>query len=301
MTAPAPNPPIVLIIDDDRSTRGLLNLAMSTEGYQVVEAKDGEQGLAEYRISQPNLVLMDAVMPGMDGFSCCQRLRQLPGGDRVPLLILTVLDDQASVDQAFAVGATDYITKPINWPVLSERVRRLLAAHQALLTAETESSTLESWTQFLSQILHNHDQALWEQLQQLVSALPSVTSAHRIHLWQPQTSRWVESAGLPSLDNPSNFDVASQPDWQHRLQQGEILPLNQADLTQDSAPTALWENLQAHQTSALLVVPILAEQHLWGTLYLHSPEPAPDWSTTTLERLSDLQIILKLILAQQPK
>ncbi|PZD73525.1 Two-component response regulator [Acaryochloris thomasi RCC1774] len=299
MTAPAPASPVVLIIDDDRSTRGLLNLAMSTEGYQVVEAKDGEQGLAEYRISQPNLVLMDAVMPGMDGFNCCQRLRQLPGGDRVPLLILTVLDDQASVDQAFAVGATDYITKPINWPVLSERVRRLLATHQALITAEATCSKLEGWTQCLSQSLHNHDQELWEQLQQLVNALQSVTLTHRIHLWQQQTSRWVESAALPSLENPSNFDLALQPDWQHRLQQGEILALDQLSLTKDPAPPALWDNLQALQTRALVVVPILAEQQLWGTLYLHSPQPDPNWSDTTLERLADLQIILKLILAQQ--
>jgi PleD family two-component response regulator len=301
MTEPDPISPVVLVIDDDRSTRSLLNLAMSAEGYRVVEAKDGEQGLREYKISQPHLVLMDAVMPGIDGFICCQQLRQLPGGDHVPLLILTVLDDQASVDQAFAAGATDYITKPIHWPVLSERVRRLLAAHQALITAEATCSKLQGWAQVLSQTLQNHDHDLWEQLQQLVNALQSVTLTPRIHLWRQQTSLWVESvSALPSLENPVYLDLALQPDWHQTLQQGRLLALNQVDLTQDTAPQGLWHHLQTLQTKALLVVPILAEPHLWGTLYLHSSQPHPTWSRATLERLTDLQIILKLILAQQP-
>ncbi len=301
MTVQEQTAPTVLVIDDDRSTRGLLNLAMSAEGYRVVEAKDGEQGLIEYKISQPNLVLMDAVMPGMDGFTCCQRLRQLPGGDRIPLLILTVLDDQASVDQAFSVGATDYITKPIHWPVLSERVRRLLASHQALITAEATCSKLLQWTECLSQILHYHDQELWEQLQQLVNTLQSVTGNHRIHLWQQKTAQWVESASaLPSIENPAHFDVSLHPEWHQALQQGEILALNQADLTQDSTTQELWNHLQALQTQAMLVVPILVEQTLWGLLYLHSTNPQQKWTNATLERLTDLQIILKLILSQQP-
>lgn len=126
MTSTPDRPPIITIVDDDRSMRMLLNMAMEDAGYQVVEAKNGEQFLAEYADNQPDLILLDAMMPGLDGFTCCQKIRSLPGGDRVPILMITALDDSESVQKALEAGATDYITKPIKWAVLSEKVERLL-------------------------------------------------------------------------------------------------------------------------------------------------------------------------------
>ena len=120
------NSPIVLVVDDDKSMRMLLRLALEQEGYQVLEAPDGEPGLAAYKQHQPDVVLLDAVMPLMDGFACCSQLRTLSGSDGTPILMITVLDDPDSVEQAFEVGATDYITKPIHWSVLRHRVRRLI-------------------------------------------------------------------------------------------------------------------------------------------------------------------------------
>lgn len=119
--------PLIMIVDDDRSMRLLLNMAMEEEGYRVAEAKNGEQCLAEYAHYQPNLILLDAIMPDIDGFTCCQKLRSLPGGDRVPILMITALDDRESIQQALSAGATDHITKPIQWAVLSEKVQRLLS------------------------------------------------------------------------------------------------------------------------------------------------------------------------------
>ncbi|HEY9805694.1 MAG TPA: response regulator, partial [Candidatus Obscuribacterales bacterium] len=128
---PFSDSPLVLLIDDDRSMRFLLAQAIKQEGYQVIEAKDGEEGLALYQQVHPDIVLMDALMPVMDGFTCCAQLRSLPGGDRLPILMITCLDDPDSVDQAFVAGATDYVTKPIHWAVLRQRVRRLLETSRA--------------------------------------------------------------------------------------------------------------------------------------------------------------------------
>lgn len=119
-------PPLILVINDDQSLRMLLHLAMEQEGYQVTEAKNGEEGLAAYRQNQPDLVLLEAVMLVMDGFTCCTQLRNLPNNERTSVLMITVLDDPESVEQAFEVGATDYISKPINWVVLRHRVRHLI-------------------------------------------------------------------------------------------------------------------------------------------------------------------------------
>ncbi|MBD2740911.1 GAF domain-containing protein [Coleofasciculus sp. FACHB-1120] len=122
---------LVLIVDDDRFTRMQLRGMMEQEGYTVVEASDGEEGLAVYMSLHPDIVLLDALMPIMDGFTCCSQLRSLPQGDRTPVLIITSLDDRESVNQAFEAGATDYVTKPVHWAVLRQRMRRLLQASRA--------------------------------------------------------------------------------------------------------------------------------------------------------------------------
>lgn len=119
---------LILITDDDRAMRMLLKLALEQESYQVIEANNGEECLQLYEQLHPDLILLDAVMPVMDGFTCCQHLQSKITEDRAytAILMITVLDDPVSVDQAFTAGATDYITKPINWSVLRQRVRRII-------------------------------------------------------------------------------------------------------------------------------------------------------------------------------
>ncbi|MUL35051.1 response regulator [Gloeocapsopsis dulcis] len=131
ITDPEQDPPLVLIVDDEKFTRLQLRLAMEQVGYRIVETSDGEQALFAYTQMQPDIVLLDALMPKMDGFTCSRQLKMLPGGDRTPILMITALEDQESVDRAFAAGATDYITKPIHWAVLRQRVYRLLQASRA--------------------------------------------------------------------------------------------------------------------------------------------------------------------------
>ncbi len=145
------DPPLILIVDDDKSMRILLRQAMKKEGYQVAEAKDGEECLAVYERLQPDIVLLDAMMPVMDGFTCCTQLQalfegEMPSGtlrDRTPVLMITGLDDQASVDRAFEVGASDYVTKPIHWAVLRQRVRRLLQQSQLYKQLELANQALQ--------------------------------------------------------------------------------------------------------------------------------------------------------------
>ncbi|HAA27757.1 MAG TPA: histidine kinase [Cyanobacteria bacterium UBA8553] len=126
--------PLTLVVDDDKFMRIQLRHAMQQVGYQVVEASDGEEALTAFNRIQPDIVLLDALMPVMDGFTCCKQLRNLPDGEHTPVLMITALEDRESVDLAFEVGANDYITKPIHWAVLHQRVRRLL---------ETSRSTTE--------------------------------------------------------------------------------------------------------------------------------------------------------------
>jgi diguanylate cyclase (GGDEF)-like protein len=123
--------PQVLVVDDDRSTRSTLRYTLQRDGFRVEEAADGAQALMMLKRFQPDVILMDAVMPVMDGFTACARMQELPGGSSIPVLMITALEDNSSVERAFAAGASDYIPKPIHYAVLSQRVRRIIEANRA--------------------------------------------------------------------------------------------------------------------------------------------------------------------------
>lgn len=174
-----PDSPLILIVDDDKFTRLQLRQRMQQEGYNVEEVNNGEQCLAAYIQLQPDLILLDGMMPVMDGFTCCAQLKALPGGDRTPVLMITGLEDQASVDLAFEVGATDYITKPIHWAVLCQRVRRLLEA--AKLSHQLE--------------LANQELQLANQELQLLASLDSLTQVANRRRFDEYLSReWQRMA-----------------------------------------------------------------------------------------------------------
>ncbi len=122
--------PLVLVVDDDASMILLTRSVLEPLGIRVEGAMDGQEGLLAFRRIQPDLVLLDVVLPKGDGFTVCDRIRALPEGERTPVLMMTSLDDIDSIRQAYEVGATDFMTKPVNWVVLSQRVRYMLRASQ---------------------------------------------------------------------------------------------------------------------------------------------------------------------------
>ncbi|MCP2730692.1 response regulator [Limnofasciculus baicalensis] len=124
--------PLILVSHNDQFTRAILCLEMETEGYQVIEAYNAQQCIEAYKIFHPDLVILDAMMPGIDGFSCCRQLRKIPAKLSTPILIITSSQDTTSIEEAFVAGATDCITQPIPWLTLRPRARQLL--HRSFLT-----------------------------------------------------------------------------------------------------------------------------------------------------------------------
>jgi diguanylate cyclase (GGDEF)-like protein/PAS domain S-box-containing protein len=146
--------PVVLVADDDMAGRLLVRESLEQAGLRVVEAENGLEALALFYEHQPQLVLLDVVMPEVDGYEVCATLRKLPGGKAVPILMLTGLEDVESINRAYEVGATDFATKPINWLVLRQRVRYMLRAGQVLeelhrsqarLTTAQRTARLGNW------------------------------------------------------------------------------------------------------------------------------------------------------------
>jgi signal transduction histidine kinase len=124
--------PTVLIIDDDTISRMLAREALEQSGWSVEEAENGRLGIEAFAREYPDLVLLDIMMPEMDGFAVCAEVRRLPKGRHTPVLMMTGLEDYQSITQAYDVGATDFIVKPINGLLLSHRVRYMLRAGHAM-------------------------------------------------------------------------------------------------------------------------------------------------------------------------
>lgn len=113
----------ILVVDDDRVTRMTISKVLRKAGYETTEAQNGYDALQAVAQHLPDMVLMDVMMPQMDGYTACRELRKVVDHQSLPIMMLTGLNDTASIDQAFDSGATDFITKPINWTLLTQRVR----------------------------------------------------------------------------------------------------------------------------------------------------------------------------------
>lgn len=133
--------PLILVIDADLSTQSILSAYLGQETYQVMMTASGAEGLALYHQFQPDIVLLGGAVD-MDRLQCCAQLMTEPDSSYMSILMITDLNDQQSIDQAFEAGATDYIYKPIHWPVLRHRLKRLLLSNRTLMQLEMANQEL---------------------------------------------------------------------------------------------------------------------------------------------------------------
>ncbi|EGV33448.1 response regulator receiver modulated diguanylate cyclase/phosphodiesterase [Thiorhodococcus drewsii AZ1] len=126
--------PLILVVDDDPSTHLLAQTAFEESGFRFAGAWDGQGALEAVRFQRPDLILLDAGTPVMDGYETCRRFRGLAGFELTPVLMLTGLEDLSAVEAAYDSGATDFYSKPVNWRLLVHRIRYLLRSHATLDT-----------------------------------------------------------------------------------------------------------------------------------------------------------------------
>ena len=132
----------VLLVEDDEVTLLLTTMALRERGFEVTEVRSGEQALALLADWMPDIIVLDAMMPGLDGFDTCRELRDMPGFADLPVLMLTGLDDEASINRAYQVGATDFFVKSNQWSLLAGRLRHVLRSARTLQELERSKSKL---------------------------------------------------------------------------------------------------------------------------------------------------------------
>ena len=134
--------PQVLLVDDDEVNLLLTALALRERGFVVTEAPSGERALALLAERTPDVIVLDAMMPGLDGFATCRAVRSMAGFENVPVLMLTGLDDDASIARAYRAGATDFFVKATQWSLLAGRLRYMLRAARTRTELERSKSKL---------------------------------------------------------------------------------------------------------------------------------------------------------------
>ena len=125
-------PTSVLIADDDPMLRLLARESLRHSGFNVLEATNGQEALISFDQHRPDIIMLDVRMPIMDGFATCTQLRNHPACRLTPILMVTGLDDVDSINHAYETGATDFVTKPINWLILRHRLRYMLRASRSI-------------------------------------------------------------------------------------------------------------------------------------------------------------------------
>jgi len=136
---------VALIADDDPTIRKVMKAALEKGGFKVFDVDNGAMACTAFAQHTPAIVLLDVEMPVQDGFSACAQIRRLPGGEAVPIVMVTGRDDIEAVDQAYQAGATDFIAKPINWPIFGHRVQYILRAshdYQNMRRSEAKNDVL---------------------------------------------------------------------------------------------------------------------------------------------------------------
>ena len=118
--------PTVLIIEDDRSLANVLEYNLTNAGYQAHCAYDGQDGVSQARLKLPDLIVLDIMIPIIDGLEVCRQLRSIPETQSIPIIMLTAKGEESDQLVGFSVGADDYVVKPFSVKILMERIKSLL-------------------------------------------------------------------------------------------------------------------------------------------------------------------------------
>ena len=148
-TASAPGTGTILVVDDNEANRRLLVDLLTVHGYAVRSAHDGASCLASVAEAAPDLILLDVIMPGMDGFAVCRALRENPRHRMLPIVMVTSLDPYQERVKGLDAGADDFLSKPIHAPELLARVRSLLRVKHLYDQVEAQAKELAAWNESL--------------------------------------------------------------------------------------------------------------------------------------------------------
>lgn len=312
----------ILVVDDTPTNLEVLFDFLSQSGFKVLFAEDGENAIQIANYAAPDLILLDIVMPGMDGFETCRRLKENSATCSTPVIFLTALTETVDKVKGFALGAVDFITKPLQYEEVVARVEthlrlqtltRQLQSQNVLLGQEIEKrrkieadiQRQNQRSQLFAEVTLKIRQSLQlnDILETAVTEVQKILQSDRVLIYRlaaDGTGRGVAEAVLPGLTQVMGhtfpeevFPEAARLEYR----QGKIRKL--VNVEQDSQiPTCLVDFVQQFQVRAKLVVPILVKDDLWGLLIAHQCRKPRSWSEFEAELLQQLANQIGIALTQ---
>ncbi|MCP4362864.1 MAG: response regulator [Chloroflexi bacterium] len=287
----------VLIVDDNLTNMRVLSSMLEKLGYTVLVARDGIKAVETAQHTMPDVILLDVMMPGIDGFETCRRLKKIPSTRDIPIIFLTALTSTEHKVEGFRVGAVDYITKPLQHEEVAARVK----THVQL---QILSRSMQQQNTYLTKMMIQR-----KMINNLILKLSAILDINKLY-----------SAIADLIQNQFNYALVNV--WQLSSQKDRLilqacsgkkdskLLKTGIHLTMYTGPTLVWETYQKEQTSQVndwqaesyyqpltelsdskseIAIPLCFEKRILGVLDIHSNQ-ADDFDTldrTTLQTLTD--------------
>ncbi|MGV0023645.1 response regulator [Phormidesmis priestleyi] len=280
----------ILVVDDTPTNLEMLFDLLGNSGFRVLIAEDGESAIEKAHYAQPDLILLDVLMPGMDGFETCRRLKASQATMAIPIIFLTGLTDPVNKLQGFELGAVDFIAKPLHCEEVLARVKthlRLQNLAQQLQTQIDQERLIGEIAQGIRRSLK-----LDEILQTTVDRVRQFLDSDRVVLFRFESDlrgKVVTESVDPkwnSLLSSSIYDPCFGKHYIEPFQRGETSA--KSDVYQAGLTSCHVELLKQFQIRANLIVPISQNSHLWGLIIAHQCSAPRQWQPLETKLLQQL-------------
>jgi light-regulated signal transduction histidine kinase (bacteriophytochrome) len=305
---------VILVVDDTPANLEVLFNFLTDSGFKILVAEDGESAIQKAEYASPDLILLDIIMPGIDGFETCCRLKGNESTQYIPVIFMTALSETVDKVKGLQVGAVDYITKPLQHEEVLARVQTHLSLRNLTKQLQEQNLQLEQEikqrqrqeeelkrqyqrSQLFAEVTLKIRQSLniEEILQAAVTEVQKILQADRVliyRLWSDGTGSSVAEAVLPGwcavLRQKFPQEVFPE-DYRQLYRQGRICRLADVEKEEKVSP-CLVQFVHQFQVKAKLVVPIIAKEELWGLLIAHECASSRHWTdfeTQLLQQLAD--------------
>ncbi len=258
----------ILVIDDNLVNKAVINDMLKNNGYEVRFASDGREGIDIAEQWRPALILLDLVMPGMDGMEVCNSLKEIDFEHRPSIIIISAKGDKETIVKALSTCAGDFLVKPIDEMELMARVKAQLRMWDFNRELEADKKNLERLLEITTTMSASLDPS--KVLGTIVEKVAETTDAVRCSILLIATGE--EGYVLASHDNPDvkelRIDLAKYPEIQKVVESKAPLALN--DIAEDPIMAPVRDKLQGLKDMSVLIVPIVFHDEVLGTLFLRT-------------------------------